>query len=144
MDELGGLRAEEGETEFSHIPDWYRWERETVRQQILDGTYLLDVPVQIGMMVDHKAVYMVGEGRLKHDTEGFLLTGCGGRLEYRQSPLSSYGLYADYYWYEIGDVICIGNSDVLYYCFPQGGDVVARTRMAAEEMYRLRRNRPRR
>ena len=141
LDELGSLRAEEGETEFPHIPDWYAWERETVRQSLLDGSYRLDVPVQIGMMVDHKAIYMVGEGRLRHDGDGFLLTGCGGRLEYRQSPLSSYGLYADYYWYEIGDVICIGNADALYYCFPKDcGDVVAKTRMAAEELYKLRRS----
>ncbi|MBQ1412775.1 MAG: 1-acyl-sn-glycerol-3-phosphate acyltransferase [Clostridia bacterium] len=43
------------------------------------------------------------------------------------------------YWYELGDMICIGNSKALYYCFPkEGGDVVAKTRLAAEEYYRLR------
>ena len=41
---------------------------------------------------------------------------------------------------EIGDMICIGNSQVLYYCFPtEGKDVVAKTRLAAEELYKLRR-----
>ena len=38
----------------------------------------------------------------------------------------------------MGDIICIGNQDVLYYCFPQGGDVVAKTRLAAEELYKLK------
>ncbi len=28
MSELGELEAESGETEFSHIPDWYEWERQ--------------------------------------------------------------------------------------------------------------------
>ena len=56
---------------------------------------------------------------------------------FTQRPLASYGLYSDYYWYEIGDVICIGNQDCLYYCFPLEGDVVAKTRMAAEELYKL-------
>ena len=55
--------------------------------------------------------------------------------------MNSYGLYADYYWYEIADVICIGNNERLYYCFPQGGDVVAKTRMATEEMYKLYKSR---
>ena len=50
-------------------------------------------------------------------------------------------MYADYYWYEIADTICIGNNDVLYYCFPKGGDVVAKTRMATEEMYKLYKSR---
>ena len=34
-------------------------------------------------------------------------------------------------------MICVGNNDVMYYCFPKGGDVVAKTRMATEEMYTL-------
>ena len=64
----------------------------------------------------------------------------GGKLDYTQKPSASYSLYSDYYWYEIGDMICIGNSQVLYYCFPtEGKDVVAKTRLAAEELYKLRR-----
>lgn len=139
IDPLGRLCAEEGETEFPHIPDWYRWEREALRGEIRQGEYRLDIPVKIGMMVDYRAIYMVGEGRLQHSTDGFLLTGCDGKLEYRQSPLASYSLYSDYFWYEIGDVICIGDRDRLFYCFPQCGDVVAKTRMAAEEIFRARR-----
>ena len=138
---LGKLRALEGETEFDHIPDWYRWEREQVRQELLDGTYLLDRDVEIGMIVDYKAVYMVGEGHLTHNAEGFKLTGCDGKLNYEQGPLACYSLYADYYWYELGDVICIGNKDVQYCCFPKGGDVVAKTRMAVEELYKMKKRR---
>ena len=66
------------------------------------------------------------------------LTGCGGKLDYTQGPLSSYSLYSDFYWYEIGDVICIGDSRMLYYCFPKcEGDFVAKTRLATEEIYKL-------
>ncbi len=65
------------------------------------------------------------------------LTGCGGRLHYVQPPQACYGLYADYYWYELGDIICIGNNDCLYYCFPKNETPVAKTRMAAEELYRF-------
>ncbi len=137
---LGQLSAIEGDTEFAHIPDWYRWEREQVRAELTDGSYRLDIPVEIGMMVDYKAIYMVGDGRLVHDSSGFHLTGCDGRLDYQQKPQACYGLYADYYWYEIGDVICIGNSDALYYCFPKNGsDVVAKTRLAAEELFKISR-----
>ena len=55
-------------------------------------------------------------------------------------PTASYSLYSDYYWYELGDMICIGNNDILYYCFPkEGGDVVAKTRLAAEELFQMSR-----
>lgn len=139
---LGELEATDGDTPFAHIPDYYAWEREQVRQEILGGTYRLDIPVDIGMMVDFRAIYMVGSGRLTHDNTGFTLTGCDGRLSYTQSPLACYSLYADYYWYEIADMICIGDNEQLYYCFPRGGgDVVAKTRLAVEEMYKLYKSR---
>ena len=134
---LGELKAVEGETEISHIPDYYRWEREQVRQEILEGKYLLDADVDIAMQVDNKAIYRVGSGHLIHDNSGFTLTGCEGRLHYTQKPQSSFGLYADYYWYEIDDVICIGDTEVHYFLFPKNKAPVAKIRLATEEMYKL-------
>ena len=143
LTELGYLQADNAI--FTHVPDWYRWEREEVRKELEAGTYKLDVDVDIAMMVNYNAIYMVGQGHLTHTVDGFHLTGCDGKLEYTQGPLSCYSLYSDYYWYEIDDMICIGNHDALYYCFPKGGgDVVAKTRLAAEELYKMKKiRRPR-
>ena len=141
LTELGQLQAAEGETKIAHIPDYYRWEREQVRQEILDGNYRLDVEVDIAMQVDYKAIYKVGKGRLVHDVNGFRLTGCDGRLDVTQKPMAHYSLYADYYWYELGDVICIGDTDVHYFCFPPKDVSVAKLRLAAEELYKLYKSR---
>lgn len=138
LTEYGYLNALDGDTKFDHVPDWYQWERECVKKEILDATYGLEVPVDICMMVNMKSIYRVGEGVLTHTNEGFHLTGCDGKLEYHQKPTASYSLYADYYWYEIGDVISIGDAKASYYCFPKdGGDIVAKTRLATEEMYKI-------
>ena len=135
---LGEMKALSGETEISHIPDWYRWEREQVRQEILDGTYKLSEDVDIAVQVDYKAIYKVGQGHVTHDATGFHLTGCDGKLDYSQKPQSSYTLYADYYWYEIADCICIGDNEVHYFLFPKNPEVsVAKLRPATEEMYKL-------
>ena len=135
---LGELKALEGETKISHIPDWYRWERQQVRQEILNGTYEVDTDVGIALQVDYKAIYMVGEGHMTHDRTGFTLTGCDGTLHYTQKPQSCFGLYADYYWYEIADCICIGDNEVHYFLFPRKKGVsVAKLRLATEEMYTL-------
>jgi len=141
LTEQGKLRALEGETEYDHIPDWYAWQRQEVRKELENGTYQLDADVDIGMLLDYKALYMVGSGRLVHDENGFTLTGCDGKLQYHHPALASYSLNADYYWYEIGDIISIGTADALYYCFPKGGDAVAKTRLAAEELYKLKKQR---
>ena len=132
---LGELAAIDGETRFAHVSDWYDWERESVKKELLEGRYLLDTEVEIGMLVNHKALYMVGEGRLIHNQNGFLLTGCDGKLRYEQKPLFSHSLNSDFYWYEIGDVIGIGNAGALYYCFPKKESVVTKARLAAEELY---------
>jgi len=140
LTEKGQLVAlgEGEETEFTYVSDWYAWQRQTVKDEIEAGDYRLDVAVDIAVLLDTKALYMVGEGRLIHTHEGFFLFGCDGKLNYTQKPLASYSLNADYYWYEIGDVISIGNQDILYYCFPKGGkDVVTKTRLATEEIYKI-------
>ena len=137
MDEFGQLRALEGETEYPHIPDWYTWERECVRKEIEDGTYLLDTDVQIGIQVNLDGICMIGSGHLTHDANGFHLTGADGQLDYTQSPVASHTLYADYYWYEIGDVIGIGNNEFSYFCFPPADVSVTKARLATEELYKI-------
>ena len=100
--------------------------------------YHLDIPVDICCSKDTKNMYHIGEGRLTHDRKGFVLDGVGGELHYEQKPLSSYSLCADFYFYEIGDVVVVGNSKMLYYLFPKcEGDVVAKIRVAQEELYKI-------
>lgn len=138
LDEYGYLRRMDGESAFTHIPDWYAWERECVKKEIEDGEYELRAEVEICMLVNTKCIYRVGEGVLSHGKNGFDLVGCDGKLRYSQKPQASYSLYSDFNWYEIGDVICIGDRKTLYYCFPKGAkDIVAKARLATEEMYKL-------
>lgn len=138
LNENGKLCAENGQTEFEFVSDWYAWERAEVRKEIERGEYLLDTDVDIKMLVDLKSIYSVGEGHLKHTKDGFELTGCDGKLNYVQSGKAAYSLYADYFWYEIGDMICIGNNSVQYYCFPKDQEhaIVAKARLATEEIYK--------
>ncbi|MBR1759104.1 MAG: hypothetical protein IJ744_10335 [Lachnospiraceae bacterium] len=140
LSELGELVGEGG---FSDVPAWYAWERAQVRKELEAGTYHLTYPVRILVLKDTSCVYDVGEGVLDHDGEGFHLTGCEGTLDYVQSADACYSLYADYYWYEIGDMICIGDANIQFYCFPilkEGEEpIVAKARLATEELFKLRR-----
>ena len=143
MDVYGQLSATDGETEYAHIPDWYAWQRECVRKELEEGSYLLDVDVDIVVQVNLDCVYNVGSGRLKHDDNGFRLVGDDGKLDYEQSPVFSHTLYADYYWYEIGDVIGIGNNEISYFCFPKENVSVTKARLATEELYKMKKIRRR-
>ncbi|MBE6635182.1 MAG: hypothetical protein E7617_03115 [Ruminococcaceae bacterium] len=139
LTELGYLKATEGDTYFDHVPDWYKWERECVRQEILDGKYGFDVACDIMMIVDTKALYKVGTGRLSHSMEGgFHLTGCDGKIDFHQSAGSMYTCEAIPYWYEIDDVIGIGDNHALYFAFPtEQKEVVGKVKLAAEEIFKI-------
>ena len=137
LDTLGRLKGINVEPKFTHIPSWFAWEREQLKEEIENGTYSLNVPCDIAVLKDSKALYMVGSGTLRHDNNGFILDGCEGKLHYEQAPNASYSVNSDYFWYEIGDIVSIGTNDCLYYCFPKEGDIVAKTRIAAEELYKL-------
>ena len=137
LDTTGRLKGVNVTPKFTHIPDWFAWERSLIKEELENGTYSLDVPCDIAILKDSKALYMVGTGTLHHDVNGFILDGCGGKLHYEQSPAASYSVNSDYFWYEIGDIVSIGTNDCLFYCFPKEGDIVARTRLAAEELYKM-------
>lgn len=135
LDEYGQLYTDGGVCEFPHIPDWYDWERAEVKKEIDEGEYSLDEEVEILVSHDTKRVFRVGDGRLRHTEQGFLLT--GEDLHYEQKPLASYSMCADFNWYELGDIVSIGDHNCLYYCFPKNKEVpVIKVRLATEEIYK--------
>lgn len=139
LSEYGELVSIDGTKEsFTHVPDWYKWEREEVRREIEEGRYSLDTPVDIWISVDTKGVYGVGEGRLIHTVDGFKLTSDDGEIDYEQKPLHSHSICADFNFYEVGDIIALSGTDCIYYCFPKDEKIpVAKARLAAEELYKI-------
>jgi hypothetical protein len=90
------------------------------------------------MQVNLNGVYNIGQGHLTHDENGFHLTGADGKLNYTQSPVFTHTLYSDYYWYEMGDVIGIGDNSISYFCFPKNNTSVTKARLATEELYKIK------
>ena len=97
----------------------------------------MDIAVQVNL----NGVCKIGKGHLTHNLDGFHLTGAEGKLDYTQGPAFSHTLYADYYWYEIGDVIGIGDNEFSYFCFPHTDVSVTKARLATEELYKMKKKR---
>lgn len=139
LEETGFMKAINGETEINHIPSWYKWERECVRKEIKNGTYFYEDDVKILMMKDTYTIYDLGEGHLIHDIDGFKLTGCDGKLDFKLDGKTSYSICSDFYWYEISDIVCIGDNKQLFFLLPKAKkDVVAKLRLATEEIYKYK------
>lgn len=139
--ELGELNALDGETEFSHIPDWYEWERECVRKEILDGTYKYEETLSVHSLpgIDY---IPIGEATVTHDLEnGFVITGNYNGHDYRiQRPAKTlYTLHNEFAFKKLGKVDCFDVSvkDNSFYCIPKQKDVVTKLMLATEEMYKI-------
>ena len=138
--ELGELEAMEGETEFSHIPDWYEWERENVRKEVRDGTYYFESPVHVDSLPNSKGYINIGTGTLIHDMDGFHLA-CvdkdGNEYTMEKTVPSLYSCHIEYnYLGKYGDCIDLNTLEDTYYIYPEKAKFsVTKIALATEELY---------
>ena len=141
--ELGELHAIEGETYFSHIPDWYEWERDNVRKEVEAGTYHFEGEVHTSMMPKDNFV-PIGNGYLVHDMNGFKLTGEfeGEKYEVVLPAGMHYGVHIEYeYLGKYGDCVDLNTLDNTYYVYPHGEDfAVTKFSLACEEIFKYLHN----
>lgn len=145
MDEYGELRAvrkaddeKELVTEFSHIPDWYEFEREQVKQEVAQGTYHLEVQSYVEALPNAKQFIGLGDATLVHSMEGFRLEGdFGGQLFLLGKPsLSMYSCHIEYEYFGKGDCIDLSTLEDTYYIYPKGKAFsVTKMALATEELF---------
>ena len=75
MDYYGQLHCINGEDTFTHVPDWYRWERENVKEEVRSGKYHFEDTVRIDELVSSRVGFeTIGEAKMIHDYNGISLT----------------------------------------------------------------------
>ena len=141
MSELGELAAEDGKTEFSHIPDWYEWERANVRREVEAGTYSSGkLKVHVDSLPNAKKFIRLGEGTMVHDMEGFTVRGTdadGDPFEMIKPVPSLYSCHIEYnYLGKYGDCVDLNTLEDTWYTYPEGEDFsVTKMALATEELY---------
>lgn len=139
MDELGSLRATEGETEFPHIPDWYEWERANVRREVEAGTYSFSAPVRVMSLPNANGYIHIVDGMLTHGMDGFTVRGSGnyGTFEMIKPVPSLYSCHIELNYLEkYGDCVDLNTLEDTWYCYPQDCVFsVTKIALATEELY---------
>ena len=142
MGVLGDLSAVEGETEFSHIPDWFEFQRKMVRKQIEEGRYFFRDRVMVDSLPNAKGYIRLGEATLTHSADGFLLEKLEGeedRLSLEKRALSLYSLHIEFDYMGKGDCIDLSTLDDTYYLYPMTQkNVVTKLQFAVEEIYKIK------
>ena len=139
QDELGSLHATSGETEFSHIPDWYEWERANVRREVETGRYHFTAPVRVQSLPNANGYVFIGEGMLTHNMDGFTVRGTGayGEFEMEKPVPSLYSCHIELnYLGKYGDCVDLNTLEDTWYCYPHDCDFsVVKIALATEELY---------
>lgn len=139
MSELGELQAVNGETEFSHIPDWYEWERANVRREVEAGTYSFSAPVRVMSLPNANGYVHIGDGILTHNMDGFVVRGTGdyGDFEMEKPVPTLYSSHIELnYLGKYGDCVDLNTLDDSWYCYPQLPEFsIVKIALATEELY---------
>ncbi len=141
MTELGELEAQNGETEFSHIPAWYEWERENVREEVKSGTYSTGkMPVTVDSLPNAKRFIRLGEGTMIHDIDGFrveVTAENGEKYTMNKSVPSLYSCHIEYeYLGKHGDCIDLNTLEDTWYIYPHDCLFsVTKMALATEELF---------
>jgi hypothetical protein len=142
MLENGQLQAVEGETEFPHIPDWFEWEREQVRQQILRGEYSYEDEVDVYSFPRCYRFIPLGKAKVRHDFEtGFTIDGHYRGQDYHihRPPKGMNSLHVEYDFHRFRKENCfdISTETDSFYCYPTNPDIITKLAFATEEIYKL-------
>ena len=142
LNEYGELVADSGETEFKFATDWYKWEREQVKKEILDGTYYFESDCHVNDLPNSKGYVRLGNGKVIHDLNGFRVKGIrdydGQPFEMNIDSAGQYAVHVEYN-YRFGnrrDCIDLNTLDDTWYVFPENCEFsVTKISLATEEIY---------
>ena len=141
LNEDGTLSALSGVTEFSHVPDWFMWEREQVEKQIEEGTYSFEDEVEVFSMPRCWKFEKLGKAKLRHSIEeGWILEGHYNGEDYyihrRPNQTNSLHIEYDYCYIRPEDCVDISTENDSFYCYPLSRtDVVTKLAFATEILY---------
>ena len=139
--EDGYLKALEGETEFDHIPDWFRWQRQQVSAEIHRGEYFFSEDVEVYSLPRTTRYMPLGKAKLTHDPEkGFVLEGHYRGADYyiNRQPAQTNSLHVEYDFGPIEkncDYVDISTENDSFYCKISHPGKVTKLGFATEELY---------
>ncbi len=139
MDTLSRLHGVNTDKGFSHIPDWYNWEREEVRKEVRNGTYRFEDDLRVTDYYSSRVGFVdCGSVHMVHDQKGFTFTGevDGKPFELNKPVSSMYSLHIEYDFLGKGDAIDIAVDHTSYFMHLKTAyNKLTKLHFATEELY---------
>ena len=119
--EDGHLKCTNGESKFNYPSKWYKWEKECVKQEVLDGTYHFEDEVRVEKLLGAGIGFVPQEGKytLTHTIEdGLIAKGVDSDFSFHRSSLQSYAIHIEYSYLDRGSFIELADAQDTYFIYP--------------------------
>lgn len=142
MDEYGRLNGTKNETVFPHVPDWYKWERQNVIEEVNSGNYKFSDQARLELLHSPKG-YKVASNSITytHDYNGFTVSGKlvnGEDFTLNRPVLTMPSCHIEYNFKKRGDAAELCLPNVTYFVFPLNKkNQLTKLHFATEALYDL-------
>ena len=137
--ENGEIKNTTGESKFTRISDWYRWEKGCVKKEVLEGTYHFEDDVRVEKLLGAGIGFVPQEGHyhLTHDIkDGFVIRGIDNDFIYKRSSLQSYAIHIEYCYEDRGAFLELADPHDTYFIYPLAkADHLTKIHFAVEHIY---------
>lgn len=145
LNENGTLTCLEDETIFESVTDWFSWERQEVREEILRGEYSYEDEVEVHSLPKPSKFFHLGKGKIRHNKdEGWVLEGNYRNKDYKitRTPVQMEALHVEYDYFRIkrDDCFVINTEDDSFFIYPTKKNIITKLAFATEEMFLLTKN----
>lgn len=139
LDTYGQLHCENGEDIFTCPSDWYRWERQNVREEVRSGKYRFEDEARCEHLVTSKKGFQtICNVQLTHDCNGFSMKGevDGKPFEYHRDPVTMSSCHIEYDYKNRGQCIELCTPTETYFVYPLNAtNPLTKLHFATEEVY---------
>jgi hypothetical protein len=137
MNEDGTLTATDGITEFSHIPDWFKWEKQNVHEEVFSGNYNMTATCDVYTLPHCNGFVAQGVGKLIQNSEKTTLEvnlyGEDKVIEYTGTQLES--VHVEYKYKDCGDMFDFSIPGDSVWMHPTDRkDILTKVSLATEEI----------
>ena len=122
MNEYSQLICQNKENKFTHVPDWYRYERAETIKEVEEGTYKVVELVRVEHLVNaQKGFVNKGIVTMIHDKDGYHFEGVlkdGTDFTFTKAPVTTRSVHIEYNYKKRGDALDIVYNNETYFVFP--------------------------
>ena len=141
MNEYSQLICQNKEDIFTHVPDWYRYEREETKKEVLNNEYKVVERVRVEhLKTARKGFIFKGYANMIHDNDGYHFEGTlddGTDFTFTKTPETTRSMHIEYDYKERGDALDIVFNNETYFVYPLNNQSnLTKYHFATEEIYK--------